>query len=59
MVNNQLGELLNRDVLFVAPDQGQSNSSERSENMHIAVPFGVERKVMKVLGMEFCALHYE
>ena len=36
MVNNQLGELLDRDVLFIAPDQGQSNSGERSENMLIA-----------------------
>jgi hypothetical protein len=33
MVNNQLGELLDRDVLFIAPDQGQSNSGERSENI--------------------------
>ena len=36
MVNNQLGELLDRDVLLIAPDQGQSNSGERSENMLIA-----------------------
>ena len=33
MVNDQLGELLDCDVLFVAPDQGQSNSGERSANI--------------------------
>jgi hypothetical protein len=52
MVNNQLGELLDRDVLFIAPDQGQSNSGERNENIAFCLPLGVERKVMKVLGME-------
>ena len=50
MVNNQLGELLDRDVLFIAPDQGQSNSGERSENTAYCLRLGGERKVMKAPG---------
>ena len=51
MVNNQLDELLDRDVLFIARDQGQSNSGERNENIAYACPLAWS-KVMKVLGME-------
>jgi hypothetical protein len=53
MVNNQLGELLDRDVLFIVPDQGQSIQASEMKILHIACPFVLERKVMKVLGMEF------
>jgi len=38
------GELLDRDVLFIAPDQGRSNLGERSENIAYCSPLGVERK---------------
>jgi hypothetical protein len=44
MVNNQLGELLDRDVPFTAPDQGQSNSGERNENIAYCLPFCVGAK---------------
>jgi len=30
----------------------EKNSGERSENIALHAPWGVERKVMKVLGME-------
>ena len=43
MVNNQLGELLDRDVPFIAPDQGQKNSGGRSENIALLAHWGVEK----------------
>ena len=53
MVNNQLGELLDRDLMFIAPDQGQWTSGERSENIAYWLRLSVEKKVTKVTGMEW------
>jgi glutamine synthetase type III len=51
MVNNQLGELLDCDVPLLRRIKDNQTQASEAKILH-CLPLGVERKVMKVLGME-------
>jgi len=51
MVNNQLGESLDCDVPLLRRIKDTQTQASETKILH-SLPFGVERKMMRLLGME-------